>query len=75
MVNQNYGTAEPTALGTSEQTIQDEESPLLLSSGTPDSKVKPLVGVGTIIAVLLLGMINKVSIPRHDPNILRRIHF
>ncbi|KAJ5660714.1 uncharacterized protein N7484_000086 [Penicillium longicatenatum] len=53
MVNRNYGTADPTASG-NEQTIHDEESPLLPSE-TPNSKVQPLVGVGTIIAVLLLG--------------------
>ncbi|KAJ5533711.1 hypothetical protein N7494_010263 [Penicillium frequentans] len=54
MVNRNYGTADETTSGT-EQTIRDEESPLLPSPETSISKVKPLVGVGTIIAVLLLG--------------------
>ncbi|KAJ6016644.1 hypothetical protein N7451_000023 [Penicillium sp. IBT 35674x] len=54
MVSRNYGTADESTSGP-EQTIRDEESPLLLSPGTSASQVKPLVGVGTIIAVLLLG--------------------
>ncbi|KAJ5901401.1 Major facilitator superfamily domain general substrate transporter [Penicillium tannophilum] len=54
MVNRNYGTADETMSGIV-QTIRDEESPLLPSPETSISKVKPLVGVGTIIAVLLLG--------------------
>ncbi|KAJ5337246.1 Vacuolar membrane amino acid uptake transporter [Penicillium brevicompactum] len=37
----------------SEQDVHDEESPLLARSETP--KVKPVTGVATIIAVLLLG--------------------
>ncbi|KAJ5915323.1 hypothetical protein N7454_011077 [Penicillium verhagenii] len=56
--NPNYGTAtaDPATLNTNTNTIHDEETPLIPSPpATPDSKVKPLVGVGTIIAVLLLG--------------------
>jgi hypothetical protein len=64
MVNRNYGTADPTTSG-NEQNIHDEESPLLPTE-IPNSKVQPLVGVGTIIAVLLLGAQNKVSLPVRD---------
>jgi hypothetical protein len=39
-----------------ENGARDEESPLLPQSDT-DSKVKPLTGVATIIAVLLVGNI------------------
>ncbi|KAJ6088220.1 hypothetical protein N7486_009481 [Penicillium sp. IBT 16267x] len=55
MVNRNYATDPTTPPGTNEQTIHDEESPLLPSPGTPDSEVEPSIGVGAIIAVLLLG--------------------
>lgn len=73
MVNRNYGTADETMSGTV-QTIHDEESPLLPSPETSISKVKPLVGVGTIIAVLLLGTRRRFPISRQYPNIFRRIH-
>jgi hypothetical protein len=39
----------------------DEESPLLLRPGSAEPKVKALTGVGTVIAVLLLGKVATVQ--------------
>ncbi|KAJ6035758.1 Major facilitator superfamily domain general substrate transporter [Penicillium herquei] len=65
MTNQNYGThagsqdrseSEPQfSKINNNEPIQDEESPLLPPSSPTDSKVTAVTGVGTIIAVLLLG--------------------
>lgn len=38
----------------------DEESPLLSRPDSAEAMVKPLTGVGTIIAVLLLGKITRL---------------
>lgn len=48
----------------SEQDAHDEESPLLARSETP--KVKPVTGVATIIAVLLLGRTDYRCIPTKE---------
>ncbi|KAJ5588006.1 uncharacterized protein N7459_003771 [Penicillium hispanicum] len=50
-----HEAAQPDRLARNTQTSHDEESPLLPPSDTAEPKVKALTGVGTIIAVLLLG--------------------
>ncbi|KAJ5689841.1 hypothetical protein N7462_004233 [Penicillium macrosclerotiorum] len=47
--------ARPCTIQRNENDVQDEESPLLPSLDSPETKIKALTGVGTIIAVLLLG--------------------
>ena len=58
-----------------EHPIQDEESPLLSPPNTPEGKVKALTGVGTIIAVLLLGKIWQIPLGNHSHHRDRRISF
>ncbi|KAJ5358363.1 uncharacterized protein N7496_010776 [Penicillium cataractarum] len=64
--NNNYGTENApdhhtpqpdgfTPVANGRKNTNDEESPLLPQSDSPDLKKNALVGVGTIIAVLLLG--------------------
>ena len=49
-----------TTVANGQNKANDEESPLLSQSGSPDVKKSALAGIGTIIAVLLLGLSNSV---------------
>lgn len=66
VANASYGTEDTpdqptpqpdgfTPVANGRKNTNDEESPLLPQTDSPDSKKNTLVGVGTIIAVLLLG--------------------
>jgi hypothetical protein len=79
VANTNYGTDDGPGNPTSEangftpvanghDVTNDEESPLLPQPGSPEPKKKALVGVGTIIAVLLLGLLTSFGflVDMHD---------
>lgn len=56
-----YQTNGLTTVANGQNKANDEESPLLPHSDSPDVKKSALGGVGTIIAILLLGTLNLVS--------------
>jgi hypothetical protein len=71
VANTNYGTDDApdhhtsqtngfTPVANGHNNTNDEESPLLPQSDSPELKKNALAGVGTIIAVLLLGSLNSL---------------